>query len=56
MIPTRTQIQEKIDEILSLDGSLQQDLINWLNSIECPSQAIEKIIADINSYHVTKSS
>lgn len=56
MIPTRTQIQEKIDEILVANGSLQQDLISWLNSVSCPSEAIEKIIADINSYHVTVTS
>lgn len=56
MIPTRAAIQEKITEILNADGQLQQDLINWLNSINCPSPAIEKIISDINSYNVTKSS
>lgn len=55
-IPTRTQIQNKINEIVenpifsTLKSEIYQKVSDWLDEIECPANDKEKILDDLGSY------
>jgi len=50
MIPTRSQILEKINEAIQQSLSPIDVVNGWLVEIKCPSKDIEKILDDLNSY------
>lgn len=50
MIPTRTQIQDKINEAKQAEENIETFVSDWLDSIGCPEENKTKILSDINSY------
>jgi hypothetical protein len=50
MIPTRTAIQEKINELKQEESDIYEGIITWLNEIECPDADKQKILEDLISY------
>lgn len=56
MVPTRTQIKDKIDEIRSdpsfstLQEEINTKVASWLDSVSCPAADKEKILEDLVSY------
>ena len=50
-VPTRKQIQEKIDSLKSQGSTnLSSDLSGWLDDQSCPSSDKTKILDDLYSY------
>lgn len=50
MIPTRLQIQMRISEAIDDQKPVQEEIVNWLNEIECPDKDREMIMSDLESY------
>lgn len=56
MIPTRTQLQDKINEIRQAPGfsTLKEEIYTgvsqWLTDEGCPATDKEKILSDLDSY------
>lgn len=56
MIPTRSEIQNKINEIRnspnfsSLKSEIYEKICDWLHDLNCSPEVKEKILDDLGSY------
>lgn len=50
MVPTRSEIQQKLDEFNGMQSDKQMGISNWLDDIECPLEDKEKIMSDLETY------
>jgi hypothetical protein len=50
MIPTREEVQNKINEFQGMQSDKQQGVSTWLDSIDCPLKDKEMILSDLVTY------
>lgn len=50
VVPTRTEIQTKINQTQGMQSDKRNAVANWLDTIECPPEDKEKILDDLESY------